>query len=62
MVTIVQKEDPVLRKLATAVPKSMFGTAKLRKVITDMSEALASQDDGVAIAAPQIGQIGRAHV
>ncbi len=55
MVTIVQKEDPVLRKLATAVPKSMFGTAKLRKVITDMSEALASQDDGVAIAAPQIG-------
>lgn len=55
MVPIVQKEDPVLRKKAKAVPSKMFGTPELRKIIADMSEALASQDDGVAIAAPQIG-------
>ncbi len=55
MVPIVQKEDPVLRQVAKAVPADMFGTPKLRKILADMSEALASQDDGVAIAAPQIG-------
>jgi peptide deformylase len=55
MPTIVQKEDPVLRQVAKPVPKNLFGTAKLKKIIADMSKALAGQDDGVAIAAPQIG-------
>jgi peptide deformylase len=55
MVTIVQKDDPVLRGIAKAVPQELFGTPKLKKIIRDMSTALASQDDGVAIAAPQIG-------
>jgi len=55
MVTIVQKEDPVLRQIAKPVPESLFGTPKLKKILRDMSTALASQDDGVAIAAPQIG-------
>ncbi len=55
MVTIVQKEDPILRDIAQVVTKDLFGTPKLKKILSDMSTALASQDDGVAIAAPQIG-------
>jgi len=55
MVKIVQKDDKVLRQIAQEVLKSDFGTAKLKKVLSDMKKALASQDDGVAIAAPQIG-------
>lgn len=55
MVEILQKDADVLRMVAKPVEKDMFGTAKLKKIIADMSKALASQDDGVAIAAPQIG-------
>lgn len=55
MVTIVQREDPVLRAKAEAVPVETISSKKIQKIIADMKEALASQDDGVAIAAPQIG-------
>jgi peptide deformylase len=56
MVTkIVQREDPVLRQIAKEVPVSAITTPKIQKIISDMKKALASQDDGVAIAAPQIG-------
>jgi len=55
MVSIVQKEDPVLRAIAKPVTPDMFGTAALKKIIKDMKAALLAQDDGVAIAAPQIG-------
>lgn len=55
MVEIVQKEDPVLRGRAAEVPIEEIPTAKIQKIIKDMKVALASQDDGVAIAAPQIG-------
>jgi len=55
MTKIVQKDDPVLRKKAEPVTKALFGSAKLKKVLKDMKEALAGQIDGVAIAAPQIG-------
>ncbi len=53
--TILQSGDPILRAKATAVPTSMYGTDELRKMITDMAETLEAQDDGVAIAAPQVG-------
>lgn len=55
MVTIVQKEDPILRKIAKPVTEAMFGTPELAKVISNMKKAIASQDDAVAVAAPQIG-------
>ena len=55
MVKIVQKEDPSLRTGAKEVLVSAITSAKIKKVITDMKIALHSQDDGVAIAAPQIG-------
>ncbi len=56
MVPIVQKDDPVLRKKALAVPSDMFGTPKLAKILQTMKKALTEQDDGVAIAAPQVGE------
>ncbi len=51
---IVQKEDPVLRQIAKEVPIKDIVSPKIQKIISDMKKALASQDDGVAIAAPQI--------
>jgi len=55
MVKIVQNGDPVLRDTASPVPVSSIKSAKIKKIISDMKKALGSQDDGVAIAAPQIG-------
>lgn len=54
MVTIVQSEDKVLRKISKEVPISSIKSPKIQKILHDMSEALDSQYDGVAIAAPQI--------
>ncbi len=55
MPKIVQKENPVLRKTAERVLVRDITTPHIQKIIRDMSAALATQDDGVAIAAPQIG-------
>lgn len=55
MIKIVQSEDPVLRKISKEVPVALIGKPKIQKVVRDMMVALDSQDDGVAIAAPQIG-------
>ncbi|MDO8593917.1 MAG: peptide deformylase [bacterium] len=52
---IVQNGAPVLRAKATEVPLSDIGSAKIQKILKDMAAALNTQDDGVAIAAPQIG-------
>ena len=55
MVEIVQKENSVLRKKSSEVPILDIKKPKIQKIIKDMNEALDSQYDGVAIAAPQIG-------
>lgn len=55
MLKVVQKGDPVLRQTAKPVDKADIGTTKLKKILADMSKALAKETDGVAIAAPQIG-------
>ncbi len=55
MVEIIQSENPVLREIAAEVPLSDITKPKIKKVLADMISALNSQDDGVAIAAPQIG-------
>lgn len=55
MIPIVQKEDPILRAIAKPVTPDMFGSSTIKKILRDMKSALKSQDDGVAIAAPQIG-------
>ncbi|MCR4334144.1 MAG: peptide deformylase [Patescibacteria group bacterium] len=55
MVEIVQQNNPILRKIAKAVPINDISSIKIQNIIKNMKEALASQKDGVAIAAPQIG-------
>lgn len=52
---ILQKEEKVLRQVAKEVLVSEIKTPKVKKILKEMSVALASQNDGVAIAAPQIG-------
>lgn len=54
-VKILQKESPILRQTAGEVSLEDIKNGKIKKILKEMREALASQDDGVAIAAPQIG-------
>lgn len=56
MTEIVQKEHPVLREHSKEVPTKDIGTDKINSILDKMKEALTSQDDGVAIAAPQINE------
>ena len=52
---IVQIGNNTLREISHDVPVDEIKSTKIQKIISDMKNALASQDDGVAIAAPQIG-------
>ncbi|MBI3631971.1 MAG: peptide deformylase [Candidatus Vogelbacteria bacterium] len=55
MTSIVQKDNNVLRLVAKEVPFEEIGDEKLRKTVTEMMMALDKCEDGVALAAPQIG-------
>ena len=55
-VPILDKGDPILRKIAKEVSVRDIGSEKIQGILERMKAALASQDDGVAIAAPQIGE------
>lgn len=55
MAAILQKDAPVLRVHAEAVNSKDFGSPRLKKIIAQMIAALEKEEDGVAIAAPQIG-------
>ncbi|MDO8482659.1 MAG: peptide deformylase [bacterium] len=55
MVPIVQNGDPVLREVAKEVPEEEIKGPKIVAILGRMKKALDSQEDGVAIAAPQIG-------
>jgi peptide deformylase len=52
---IVQDGNPVLRTKAPPVAPEEFSTEAFSTILTHMTEALDSQPDGVALAAPQIG-------
>lgn len=56
MQQILQRESPELRKISVPVPVEDISSPRIQDIIGRMKEALASQDDGVAIAAPQIGE------
>jgi peptide deformylase len=56
MIPIVQKGDGVLRKIAEQVALGDISSARIKDIITRMQKALSEQEDGVAIAAPQIGE------
>lgn len=53
---IVERDHPVLRAVARTIEKEEIGTPALSEILRRMNAALDSQDDGVAIAAPQIGE------
>ncbi|MBT3729942.1 peptide deformylase [bacterium] len=55
MKKIIQDGDPVLRDTAKEVSTESIKSPEIKKLLQDMSKALATQKDGVAIAAPQIG-------
>lgn len=55
MKKILQKDASVLREVAKEVAMSDITSPKIKRIIAEMKVSLASQDDGVAIAAPQIG-------
>ena len=55
MIKILQKDDRRLRGIAGPVAVKEIKTAKIQKIIADMKSAMHTEDDAVAIAAPQIG-------
>ncbi|KKT82264.1 MAG: hypothetical protein A2V96_02280 [Candidatus Yonathbacteria bacterium RBG_16_43_6] len=55
MAKILQQDAPVLRAEAEPVNPKDFGSPRLKKILQDMRVALEKEEDGVAIAAPQIG-------
>lgn len=55
VVPIVQNGDNVLRKISKEVPISDITKPEIQNILKNMEEALDGQDDGVALAAPQIG-------
>lgn len=52
---IVQVGHPALSTVAKEIPLSDISSAKIKKVVSDMKMALHGQDDGIGLAAPQIG-------
>lgn len=59
---IVQNGAPVLREKAKPVHKKDIGTPKLARLIAYMRAALAPEENGVALAAPQVGEALRIFV
>lgn len=56
MSVIIQSPHKTLRTVAEEVPLISISSTKIQKIIEEMKVALNEQDDGVAIAAPQINQ------
>src|SRR3989338_4718871 len=56
IVKIVQAKsgNPVLRDFAEQVPLEEIKSEKIKKIIEEMKNALAIEEEGVAIGAPQI--------
>ncbi|MEK7176676.1 MAG: peptide deformylase [Patescibacteria group bacterium] len=53
---ILQKDAPVLRKVAKSVPLKEIGGKKIKGLLEKMHTSLHAEEDGVALAAPQIGE------
>lgn len=56
MVTIVDRDNPILRAKAAPLKLKDIKSLRVKKIIHDMKVALDKEEDGVAIAAPQIGE------
>ena len=55
MTTIVQTGDKVLRETAKEISLAEIKSAKIKKILAQMTKALSAAKDGVALAATQIG-------
>jgi peptide deformylase len=53
---ILDREAPLLRQTALEVPVEDIKAGKLAPILKKMQKALDQEEDGVAIAAPQIGE------
>lgn len=53
---ILNKDAPVLRRTAKPVLIKDIGSKKIQNIVERMKIALDREDDGVAIAAPQVGE------
>lgn len=56
MKEILDRNHRILREIAKEVPIDKIKSEEIQKIIAEMKTALESQEDGVAIAAPQIGE------
>jgi peptide deformylase len=56
MPDIVQRDAPILRQKSKTVKPEDIGSPRLNAIIALMKTAVRSQKDGIAIAAPQIGE------
>lgn len=52
---IIQKDDKRLRSKAKVLSPEDIKSPAIKELIVNMKEALAKEEDGVAIAAPQLG-------
>lgn len=53
---ILDKDNPILREVAKPVDLKHIGSKSLASVLNKMRRALHKEQDGVAIAAPQVGE------
>lgn len=56
VIEILQIGDPLLEQVCLPVEEKDITSAKIKKLIKDMKNAVDSQADGIAISAPQIGE------
>ena len=63
IIQIDEKKENPLRLICLPVSPSEFGSVELLSLISTMRTTLAQEEDGVALAAPQVAvnKIGRAH-
>src|SRR3989338_3697441 len=54
-----EKENPVLRQTAKNLPISDIKSARIRALISEMKKLLSVEKYGVALAAPQVGELIR---
>ena len=59
---IVTRDTPVLRTVAAEIPVREISAAAIQSIITDMKDTLTACADGLALAAPQIGESARIFV
>jgi peptide deformylase len=63
IITIENKaHERILRTVAAPVAAGEVGTTRIQRIITDLKEALSGAHNGIAIAAPQIGESVRIFV